>query len=98
MSVGFVSWVVLFWLHLYNRIQEVVGGVTLRQLAGGKNPPKNNPKPPKSNYNKRAHINDIKGIPRAPSLGGQGACTTESHRSPATEGHTMKTGNQSRSI
>ena len=27
-----------FWQHLYNSTQDVLGGVTLSQTAGGKNP------------------------------------------------------------
>ena len=40
-SLGFV---VFFWQHLHNSIQDAVDGVTLSQLARGKDPPKKDPK------------------------------------------------------
>ena len=40
----FPGFVVLFLQHLHNGIQDVVGGVTLSQPVGGKDPPKKNPK------------------------------------------------------
>ena len=43
----------------------------------------------------RANINDS---PRAASSGGQGDCTTESHRSPTIVVHTMKPKSQNTSI
>ena len=86
------------WQHLYNSIQDVVGGVTLSPPAGGKGAPKNTPTTTKTQSNQRAHINGIKGIPRASGSGNQGDCTTESHRSPTIQGHTIKTRSQSRSI
>ena len=81
----FLGFVVLFWQHLYNSIQDVVDGVTLTEPARGKNTPKNDPTTSKPNYNRTAHLNGIKVIPRAPSLGDQGDCTSESHKSPITE-------------
>ena len=39
-SLGFV---LLFWQHLHNSIQDMVGRVTLSQPAAGKNTPKNDP-------------------------------------------------------
>ena len=87
----------LFWQHLHNSIQDVVGGETLSQPAGGKDPPKNDPKPSKPNYIQRENINVTKGIPRASSSGDQGDCTTKSHMSP-TIVHTANTGSQNRSI
>ena len=41
--VCFLGFVILFWQHLHNSIQDVVGGVTLSQPAGGKDPPKKDP-------------------------------------------------------
>ena len=43
MWVCFLGLMVLFWKHLHNMIQDVVGRMTLSQPAGGKDPPKNNP-------------------------------------------------------
>ena len=36
-----LDYVVFFWEHLQNSIQDLMGGVTLRQSAEGKGPPKN---------------------------------------------------------
>ena len=36
-----LDYVVFFWEHLQNSIQDLMGGVTLRQSAEGKDPPKN---------------------------------------------------------
>ena len=83
---------VLIWHHLDNSIQNVVGRVTLHQPARRKDPPKNTQQDPKPNYNKRAHINGTKHIPWASSSGNQWYCTTECHRSPTIDIHTMKTG------
>lgn len=44
----------------------------------------------KHNYNKTAHINNIKVILRASSSGDQGDRHTEPHRSHTIEGHTHK--------
>ena len=62
--VCFLGCLVLFWQHLYNSIQDVVGGVTLSQPARGKNPPKNDLTTTKTQYIQRANINDIKGLLR----------------------------------
>ena len=43
MWVCFLGFVVLFWQHLHNNIQDMVGRVTLSQPAGGMDPRKNNP-------------------------------------------------------
>ena len=59
-SLGFV---VLFWQHLHNRIQDKVGRVSLSQTVGGKDPPKDNPTITKTQL-QRTHISGIKGIPR----------------------------------
>ena len=61
-GVGFVSWVVLIWQHLYDSIQDVAGAVTLSQPEG-RTHQRITPKQPKLNYSKRAHLNSIKGIP-----------------------------------
>ena len=90
---------VLFWQHLPNSIQDVVGGVTLNQPGGGKDPPKNNPITIKTQLHPQSQPkNGMKGIPRAPSSGDQGDCITESHRFPTIEVHTTKSGSQNRSI
>ena len=44
MWVCFLGFVILFWQHLHNSILDAVGGVTLSQPAGGKDPMKNKPK------------------------------------------------------
>ena len=84
--------------YLYITIEDVVSNVTLSQPGRGKNPPRMAQQQLKPNYNQKAHMHGIKGIPRVSSPGDQGACTTESHRPPTTEGHTTKAGSQSRSI
>ena len=64
-------------------------GVTLSQLARRKDTPKNDQKTHNSITTKSPNKGH-KGTPRASSSGGQGDCTTESHRTPSKEGHTMK--------
>ena len=41
--VWFLGYVVFFWQHLHNSIQNMVGRETLSKPAGGKDPTKNNP-------------------------------------------------------
>ena len=89
-SLGFV---VYFWQHLYNSIQDKVGRVTLSQPAGRKDPSKMTQQQSKHNYIQRANTNGIKGIPRASSSGDQGDHITESHRLPTIEDHTTNAGN-----
>ena len=93
-----LGFVVLFWQHKHSNTQDVVGGVTLSPPAGGKDPPKNDPKPSKPNYIQRENINVTKGIPRASSSGDQRDCPTESHSSTKIEVHTTESENQNRSI
>ena len=57
-----MGFVVLFWQHLHNSIQDVVDGVTLSQPDGGKDPPKNDQQQSKSNYIQGTNINSIKDI------------------------------------
>ena len=54
----------------------------LSQPAKGKNT--TGQKQSRSKYNRRAHINCTRGIPRVSSSGDQGECTTESLRTPTT--------------
>ena len=74
-----------------NSIQDMVGGVTLSQPAGGEDPPRKAPKQSKPIYTQRANINDN---PRAASSEDQGDYTIESHRSPTIEVHTTNPGSQ----
>ena len=76
----------------------MVGGVTLTQPAGGKDPSKEHQLQSKPNYIQRTGINGIKGIPGASSSGDQGDNITESHRPPTIEVHTTNTVSQNRSI
>ena len=78
-----------------DRIQDVVGRVTLSKPAGGKDPSKNNPTAMKTYIHLRANINSI---PRATGSADQGDCITESHNSPTIEVHNTKFGSQNRSI
>ena len=67
--VCFLGFVVLFWKHLHNSIQDMIGRVTLSQPDGGKDPPRNDPTTIKTQLHPGANINGIKGIPRASSSG-----------------------------
>ena len=67
--MGFVCWVLLFssgssCTTAYN---NMVTFVTHRHPARGENPPADEIKTITTNYNKRAHTNYIKSIPRASS-------------------------------
>ena len=79
--------------HLHNRKQEVVDRLTLRQPAGGKDPPKKDPTKPKTKDIYRANINHS---PTSLSSGDKGDCTTESHRYSTTEVYTINPGGQNR--
>ena len=83
------------YLHLHNSTEDLVGGVTLSQPAGGKDPPKKDPTTIKNKDIQRANI---KNRPRPVSSGDQGDCTTESHRSPTIEVYTINSRSQNRSI
>ena len=76
-------------------IEDVVGGDTLRQLAGGKEPPKNYPTTMKTQIHPESHHS---GIPRAASSRQQRDCNTEFHRTSIIELHTTNSSSQKRSI
>ena len=61
-SLGFV---VFFWQHLHNSIQDVVGRVTLSQSAGGKDPPKNDPTKIKAQLHPGSQHKEHKGYPKS---------------------------------
>ena len=61
-SLGFV---VFFWQHLHNSIQDVVGRVTLSQSAGGKDPPKNDPTTIKTQLHPENQHKWHKGYPKS---------------------------------
>ena len=67
MWVCSLRFVVLFWQYLQNRIQDVVVRVTVRQQAGWKDSPKNDPTRNKNQLIQTANIIGIKDIPRASS-------------------------------
>ena len=84
--MGFVSSVIFFILAAPVQQHAKYEGRYDFQSARGKKPPKKN-LTTKSNYNKRAHINGIKGITRICSSGDQRECVTDSHMSPTREDH-----------
>ena len=55
-SVCFLGFVVLFWQHLHNNTQDVVGTVTHSQPSGGKDTPKKTQQQSKPNYIQRTSI------------------------------------------
>ena len=60
-----LGFVVLFWQHLHNSIQDVVGGVTCSQTAGGKNPPKDDPTTIKTQLHPQSQHKWHKGCPKS---------------------------------
>ena len=60
--------------------------------------PKDDPTIIKTQLHSESNINGIKGMPRPASSGDQGDYTTESHRSPTIEFHSVNPGSQYRSI
>ena len=65
-----MGFVILFWQHLKNSIQDVVGGVTLSQPARGKNPPKNDPTTIKPQLHPGSQLKQHKGNPKSFRLRG----------------------------
>ena len=76
----------MFWQYLHNSIQDGQSGQNNFQSASQReDSPKTTQQQSNPNYKQRDNINGIKGIQRSSSLGDQGDCTAESHRSPTIE-------------
>ena len=63
--VCFLGFVVLFWQHLHNNVQDVVGGMTLSQPAGEKDPLKKDPKTIKTQLHAENQHKRHKGHPKS---------------------------------
>ena len=60
-----LGFVVLFWQHKHSNTQDVVGGVTLSQPAGGKDLPKNDPTTIKTQLHAKSQLKQPKGHPKS---------------------------------
>ena len=84
--------------NFWGQGQQVFSTLVQQNIrCGWGHQPAGRKKPPKPNFNRRAHINGISCIPTTSNSGDEGECTTESH-SATTESHPTKTGSQNRSI
>ena len=63
--ICFLGFVVLFWQHLHNSMKDAVGGVTLSETAGEKDPPKNGPTTTKTQLHPESQYKRHKGHPRS---------------------------------